>query len=334
MTQGLEGHAFVVRVLLEGDASIVRTTWEHARKQGIDPDIGGGGSFLPVTYVRQRVGWRPRESSWPPRQRAENLSDLPTRHPGGATAKPIPTGLYLGTIRAELAGFVFWSGLYREYKTNPDRPSVVAMRVWDHARRLKVFNDAWDHLLDDTSNEHRPTLWDGRLWLGRLLRRIHPDGKRRTSPTEPDEMFAERVAVPDNIDSSQAILRLWPEIELFVGPPVGSIEPPTDAKAGMKRPGRVVALPSPGREPDHMRAVATTLRKCRKAKQAALVELMIDRECVPVDEVARIVHGDDEADEKTIRANADRTNTSLEDLGSPFSFRLVSGRMFREKSPE
>jgi len=79
-------------------------------------------------------------------------------------------------------------------------------------------------------------------------------------------------------------------------------------------------------------SLASALRKDRKGTQAALVECFTDRTEATVDEIAREVHGDDDASDKAIRGNVARTNDSLVELGSPLVFRVASGRVYREIS--
>jgi len=81
-------------------------------------------------------------------------------------------------------------------------------------------------------------------------------------------------------------------------------------------------------------ALAGELRKARKPTQANLVEYMADKKEATVEDVAEHVHADSETDENAVRANANRTNDSLAELGAPLPFRVASGRVFREISPK
>lgn len=81
-------------------------------------------------------------------------------------------------------------------------------------------------------------------------------------------------------------------------------------------------------------AVVSTLRKAGKRVQAALVEYMVDKKEATAEDIAEHVHKDSNTTEKAMRANANKTTASLEDMGIPVRFRLASGRMFRDISPE
>src|SRR4051794_6451715 len=80
----------------------------------------------------------------------------------------------------------------------------------------------------------------------------------------------------------------------------------------------------------NLQELADELRKAKKSTQAALVEFMADKSKATVEDVAANVHGNPEADEKAVRANAKRTNDSLAELESPLSFRVAASHVFRE----
>ncbi len=79
-------------------------------------------------------------------------------------------------------------------------------------------------------------------------------------------------------------------------------------------------------------AIVTDLRKANKPTQSCLVEYMADKREATAEEVAVVVHGHSETSRNTIWANLQQTNKSLAKLGSPLSFRMASGRVFREIS--
>jgi hypothetical protein len=76
------------------------------------------------------------------------------------------------------------------------------------------------------------------------------------------------------------------------------------------------------------------LRKKSRTNQARLVEMMIGRQVASVEDVARDVHGDAEAEEATIRQNVSRTNTSLIELNCRTRYRIASGYVHKDTSPE
>ncbi len=48
----------------------------------------------------------------------------------------------------------------------------------------------------------------------------------------------------------------------------------------------------------------------------------------------REVHDDENANDQTVRVNARRTNDELAEMGSRVSFRVSTGRVFKNVSPE
>jgi len=77
-------------------------------------------------------------------------------------------------------------------------------------------------------------------------------------------------------------------------------------------------------------ALAAELRKARKDKRAMLVEFMADKPRASIGDVAKAVHDNRHTRDGTIRENTRQTNLSLKELGSPLSFRVSSGWVFRE----
>ena len=81
-------------------------------------------------------------------------------------------------------------------------------------------------------------------------------------------------------------------------------------------------------------ALAEVLRRQNKGVAARLVEFMADKSSAPCEDVAREVHGDKDTSEQTVRMNARRTSDELAKMGSPVSFRVTTGWVFKDISPE
>jgi hypothetical protein len=81
-------------------------------------------------------------------------------------------------------------------------------------------------------------------------------------------------------------------------------------------------------------ALVEDLRRQDKGIPAKLVEFMADKTSASCEDVGREVHDDENARDQTVRMNARRTNDELAKLGSRVSFRVTTGWVFKDVSPE
>jgi hypothetical protein len=95
---------------------------------------------------------------------------------------------------------------------------------------------------------------------------------------------------------------------------------------------RLAAAPPP-RPAIDFKAVSRRLRDLGRNRRADLVDFMADKEEATVEDVAAAVHDYEETSDKTVRANADRANQDLVELGVPLSFCVKAGRVFRDIAP-
>jgi hypothetical protein len=81
-------------------------------------------------------------------------------------------------------------------------------------------------------------------------------------------------------------------------------------------------------------ALVEELRRRGKGAPARLVEFMADKISASCEDVGREVHDDENANDQTVRMNARRTSDELAEMGSRVSFRVSTGRVFKNVSPE
>jgi hypothetical protein len=132
-------------------------------------------------------------------------------------------------------------------------------------------------------------------------------------------------------------LEIVDKVEHTLAPPASLPAPVASISASTTGGEKKYATPAPRSEatpseppiPLTEEALALKLRSLDKPTEAALVECMVGKKNETALEVGRIVHDDDAALEKTIRANCRRTNADAESLGSPFRYRLSSGVVFK-----
>ncbi len=91
---------------------------------------------------------------------------------------------------------------------------------------------------------------------------------------------------------------------------------------------------TPGPAKNDYTALADKLRLMKQPTRAALVEFRADKESAIALDVAKAVHDDELASDKTMSRNASRTNDSLRDMGSRLYFELRGGKMHRGNRPE
>jgi hypothetical protein len=119
--------------------------------------------------------------------------------------------------------------------------------------------------------------------------------------------------------------------------PVDLETPPRESEQPGASPATGIVTPEALIRPESVvdyTALVEDLRRQDKGIPAKLVEFMADKTSASCEDVGREVHDDENARDQTVRMNARRTNDELAKLGSRVSFRVTTGWVFKDVSPE
>lgn len=163
----------------------------------------------------------------------EDSEGMPERWPGAPPRFPITVEFYVAVMRAELAHLARYSRMYLELtdeSITPDEPTItvqaLAREIHYCVIGLREYRKAWAHVLDGIASWGRSTILAGD-WC---LRGFCPS--RYLGQDLRVEEIAKRVATPKLINECEALLKLWPKIELDFSLPPTELGPPITMAVG------------------------------------------------------------------------------------------------------